>query len=926
MKKFLAMMFLAALMLPLCAQDVPESRKLLMPGKQITFYQLSKAPVLDGDFSDECWKGIPVWTEFRIPQVSARARGGDRTPPLNTELRLGFDRYKMYFAFRCYDPAAKALPPGTKPGKEWNGDHVTMFFAPKRPDSDTQQATYYAHGGKHLSYRGKAPEMPFKSTWGLMRSAVRFHDGYWDIEAEVPFANLKFNPLKDKGMRGQICRALDKFANNMVAAVGDCFYNMFEPPAFRDFNYTTFPLEVTLGGGLDALPVGKGVKVPLVMRNNSPVARPARMGLVVIGADGKRRYSRSGLYNLQSGESKELQLGCDILPDDRGICLVAYSKEDYVHYDSGVISFAKPGSQLRAAALLKSIDNLAPAGESPRLDAWRKEFSAIPAAAPAEYWQNLEARLTSVEDAVVNFQRYRAVSKDKKAFLDKEFYLASYHSMLKVMDHRRLTPGFATVGSVNGAGGEVVNIQATAIAAGDKQVMLENVRVESPFPATVRRVADIESNRKGNWPDWLTKRVARLLDADERICNWWVTIEIPRGTPAGTYWAHVRFSTDDNGPEEVLPVAVNVYGFDLPERSERIISITDSAPNQGKISMRLKSAEESHRLQRDFSLSYGLTFFRGCENPDSIGGRDWKPDENVKDIIRIGGVYIMPAVPWFHYIDAYVKKHSDGKTTREDILAGIRKDFLEAAEKFKKEGIDLKDVYIYYDEVDPSQKDLLEYLTALKRDTGFKMVACFDKSFVGYDYVKFYAEPLDMLAFNSSFFVDPKWRAQLNDLQKSGKKIVWYLNPQDGFATFNNITIPAVYHRTHYWQMWKYNVDGTLYWGLCWWGAQEFSKRPYPRVPGDGNGILTYPEDQTLAASVRMEIIRESMQDYLYLETLDNLLKANPNAPCAERARKALELPWLSNVMTELPEDPQLIYKAKAEVAQLILEFKKAAK
>ncbi|MBO7741769.1 MAG: hypothetical protein J6S21_04370, partial [Victivallales bacterium] len=212
MKKFFAMLLLLALSGAVWAADVAESRKLLIPERKVTFYQVSKAPVLDGDLSDVCWQGIPVWTDFRIPQVSARARGGDRTPPMNTEVRLGFDRYKMYFAFKCYDPAAKELPPGQKPGKEWNGDHVTMFFSPKRPDSDTQQATYYAHGGKHLSYRGKAPAIPFKSTWGLMRSAVRFHDGYWEIEAEVPFNNLEFNPFEDKGMRGQICRALDKLA------------------------------------------------------------------------------------------------------------------------------------------------------------------------------------------------------------------------------------------------------------------------------------------------------------------------------------------------------------------------------------------------------------------------------------------------------------------------------------------------------------------------------------------------------------------------------------------------------------------------------------------------------------------------------------------------------------------------------------------
>ena len=59
----------------LVAQEVPESRKVVLPGRQITFYKIDKSPVLDGDFSDECWKGIPVWDEFQVPQVAGRKRG-----------------------------------------------------------------------------------------------------------------------------------------------------------------------------------------------------------------------------------------------------------------------------------------------------------------------------------------------------------------------------------------------------------------------------------------------------------------------------------------------------------------------------------------------------------------------------------------------------------------------------------------------------------------------------------------------------------------------------------------------------------------------------------------------------------------------------------------------------------------------------------
>ncbi|MBO7742068.1 MAG: DUF4091 domain-containing protein [Victivallales bacterium] len=922
MKKIFGFLLFAAVSAALLAADMPESRKLFLPGRQITFYKIDKSPVLDGDFSDECWKGIPVWDEFQVPQVAGRKRG-TRVPPLKTEVRLGFDRWNMYFAFRCYDPEAKALPAGEKPSKEWNGELVSMFFAPRRPDSDMQQAVYYCTGSKHLTYRGKAPKLPFRQTWGHMRSAVRFFDGYWQIEAVVPFNNLEFNPFEDKGMRGQICRGLEKTEKGLTTAVGDAFYNMFEPGGFRDFFYTSHPMEVTFAEGIDSLPIGKGVKVPVVMRNISPVRRPARVCLALVGADGKRRYYQTGLYNLDSGESRQFDMTCDILPDDRGICLLANSKEGYIHYDSGVLNFAKPGMQLRAAALLKSIDALAAAGVSSRLDGWRKEFAVIPALAEEAAWKNLEQRLTYVEDAVANFRRYQAVSKDKQAFLDKDYYLASYTSLDKIRDHRRLTPGFTGVASVTGAGGETVNFQASAIAAGDKPVMIEGVRVVSPFPATVRRVADVETNRSGNWPDWLSARIARVLDSEERICNWWVTIQIPRGTPAGTYQAHVVFNADDNAPTEILPVVINVYGFDLPERSERIVSTIASAPQQGMKAMQLKDIYESHRLQRDLVLSYGITAMRGFENPENVGEGGWTPDRNVKDIIKLGGIYIMPGIPWWHYMDTYVAKFAPEGMTKAKLLEQIRQDFLTAAERFKKEGINPKDVYIYYDELDPSQKDLLEFLINLKKETGFSMMACFDKSYVGYDYVKFYSEPLDLLAFNSSFFLDPKWREQLHELQKNGKTICWYLNSQIGFATFNNIAIPAYHHRTHYWQLWKYKVDGTLYWGLCWWGAQEFANRPLPRVPGDGNGILAYPEDQTLAASVRLEILRESLQDYLYLETLDNLVKAKPDAPAAARARKALELNWISDVMTELPADADVIRKAKAEIAQLILEMKK---
>ena len=51
MKKLLSLVLIIALGTPLFAAEVPESRKLLIPERKVTFYQVNKAPVLDGLFT-----------------------------------------------------------------------------------------------------------------------------------------------------------------------------------------------------------------------------------------------------------------------------------------------------------------------------------------------------------------------------------------------------------------------------------------------------------------------------------------------------------------------------------------------------------------------------------------------------------------------------------------------------------------------------------------------------------------------------------------------------------------------------------------------------------------------------------------------------------------------------------------------------------
>ena len=904
------------------ADNIPEPRRLQIPEEKVVFYRLSKPPVLDGDISDDVWAGVPVFTDFKLTQLVGRKRNGDRTPPMRTEARLGFDRHKMYFAFRCYDPDARALPPGTRP-EGWERDHMTMFFAPRRPDSNMQQATYYATGVKHLSYRGQTPETPFRATWGHMRCAVRFYDGYWQMEAEVPFANLKFNPERDRGMRGQIAREMSRVQPEAVCAMaGDAFYNMFENNAFRDFEYTSYPLHVRLENPSQPLHPGRN-QVKVILRNNSSVTRPGRVEIVNEGP--KKRYNRSGLFNIAPGQEIVVTMNIDVQDQDTGISLFARSKEGYIHYNSGVIPFENPSVSVRTARLLQMFPQI-DSGNSPVIAAWRRELAAIPETQSAEAWARLNERFTELEDAATNW----LIGKQRESVFqaDNNFFVTIFSSLEKVRELRRLSARRPSVNMIvlNGAAGETVNFQAAAVAIGDQEVAIQTVTASGGFTARIFRVDEVESNQLGIWPDKLSRRIPRTLSPQRRIGVWWVSISIPRNAQAGSYTGKVKVTTAD-GSEIEVPYTINVRNFTLPQRSARLENLAQIAPVMASEATGA-SFEECYRMLSALAMEYGLTPIISPEGSRRMGKRDWKLYENFREIVARTGVLVLPSLPWFHEVDRYLKDFAevqDKGKTRADFLNEIIADYDEALAQIRAAGL-VDNTYIYYDEVDREQKDVLEYLIGLKERTGFKLITCFDKSFSGYDYVKYYAEPVDMLFFNSSFFIDPRWLEQLQDLQRSGKKIGWYLNIQNGFPTFNRIPVEAIVHRMHYFKAYRYKIDATLLWSLNWYSEQQLDRQPMPLVPGSGNGCLTYPEDGVIVPSIRLELLRESLQDYLYLEMLEALVAEFPDAPEAAQGRELLQLKWIGENLTDLPTDSRILLQQRELIAgciEKLLAYKK---
>jgi len=87
---------------------------------------------------------------------------------------------------------------------------------------------------------------------------------------------------------------------------------------------------------------------------------------------------------------------------------------------------------------------------------------------------------------------------------------------------------------------------------------------------------------------------------------------------------------------------------------------------------------------------------------------------------------------------------------------------------------------------------------------------------------------------------------------------------------------------------WKYGVQGFEYWSPNHWGRNSDDKeKRWPEVPWDpntfgkynGDGYLLYPgPDGKPYPSIRLKALRDGFEDYEYMWTLNQLVKAIPGS------------------------------------------------
>lgn len=120
------------------------------------------------------------------------------------------------------------------------------------------------------------------------------------------------------------------------------------------------------------------------------------------------------------------------------------------------------------------------------------------------------------------------------------------------------------------------------------------------------------------------------------------------------------------------------------------------------------------------------------------------------------------------------------------------------------------------------------------------------------------------------------WWPRFEELKRQGET-VWFYTCCHPTGRYPNrfLDQPLVAARALHWIGYLYGLDGYLHWGLNWYSADgdpysEKGSNPWNLPPGDSQ--VAYPGKNGFIGSLRLSAMRDGLQDYEYLWTLERKL------------------------------------------------------
>jgi len=426
----------------------------------------------------------------------------------------------------------------------------------------------------------------------------------------------------------------------------------------------------------------------------------------------------------------------------------------------------------------------------------------------------------------------------------------------------------------------------------------------------------------GRWPDPLMP--ARKTDVDAGVVQpFWVTVYAPRGTAAGVYKGTVLV-TANGGETREIPLQVQVYNFILP-------------------------VEGSLKTAFDF---YGHETFKRYPQKDNESNEAYQA--------RLGGLnnkYIIAMLKYRINPVLNVDPASDEELSRVDRYRALGlnnfsigkrggtlgnnwpagdEEIDQLFSQYRGYGETLKlnkllpYAYIYtWDEGEIGNPRVAKICSMIHRaHPGLKNMVCYH-GFWDPEKDPGWGKDIDIWTFQIDNFDEPKMRK----LQKIGKEIWMYISGPGGYESPNlAMDFDSIDYRIIPWLCWKYDIRGFLYWCVNWWpNVDPFESAQNSEWEQNGNGLLFYPGEDGPIASLRLEIFRDGMEDYEYIQLLIQKLKKLRKLGLVETYQKLFDESIkiltvdksIAESMMSFTRDNEGLKARRDAIAQRIEEFDK---
>ncbi len=405
--------------------------------------------------------------------------------------------------------------------------------------------------------------------------------------------------------------------------------------------------------------------------------------------------------------------------------------------------------------------------------------------------------------------------------------------------------------------------------------------------------------------DPLLKEKPISVPLSQYVQPFWITVHVPSDVKAGLYAGKIRIRTSAGNWESDLHV--RVWNFELPKRSQFRTAFGSWDSRYGKDSKRIRDAKKHLLRYRISPMRFGDAQIIMKQNGDIY--LDFSQIGPVLDKYISCGLNGFTFGPyWGGWRGRKVQKvqvlmeESNKFETIELAVGGdrfaqfMKSYFRQWAAYLRKKNL-MKMAYCYiYDEPNVQETKSVNRLLKILHEADPELKAVIPG--------------IPAKGRGGDLFPNLKIMCPiLNDfdyefakrMQQKGKESWCYIciSPRSPYPNFFT-DYPALAHRILFWIAWKYDIEGLLYWQTIFWRLGNPWENPetYPTVNGDG--CLLYPDpnnSEKVTNSIRLEIIRDGIEDYDYFAILKSLVncaednKVDVNNRLIGRARELLSIP-----------------------------------